>query len=285
MQLLRLTAVLALAACAGAPASTEDAPLIGGSADSTRAVGAFVSSGRSFCTGTLIAPRVVVTAKHCTENMPADAAFAFGADARAPERVVGIERFVRATPDRGGFIGKGSDVAGVVLAEDVGDIAPIPVAARALDATEIAQRFVAIGYGVQGSGQPRDQRTRGEITLLAVDGAPLPTRYSTVDRFLDAARDHYERELGTFEVEDLTLKYQRKLLAGYEAYLSDGTVQTCHGDSGGPILRTSADGRVEVVAVVSGGPLPGTVSRPTTCDGGNLVGVIGEPARAMLSAL
>lgn len=266
-----------------------DDALIGGEADARHvAVGAFVTGDdahrKSFCTGTLVAPRVVVTAKHCTLDLPADAAFAFGADARHPDRVVAIDRFERALPERGGFMRLGSDVAGVILAEAITDIAPVPVAARALDATDVGKMVIAVGYGAQGTGGSADTRKAGPLSLLAVSGAPLPLRYTTLDRWLDAAAEHAGHDLGEFEVEDFTLTYRRTLLAGYEAYLSAPAVQTCHGDSGGPMLRPTATG-FEVVAVVSGGPLPGTITHPGSCDGGNVVGIVTSSARDMLRRL
>lgn len=216
---------------ADARPQTSDDALIGGTADaSLNAVGSFITGEGAhrlaFCTGTLVAPRVVVTAKHCTIDMPADARFAIGADAHAPVRTVDIARFQRATPDSGGYMRLGNDVAGVVLAEPIADVTPIPVATRAMDASDIGKRFTAVGFGVQGTASATGTRMSGDITLLAVEGAPLPKRYPTLNSFLDAAADHVEHDLGELEVEDYTLTYQRKLLAGYEAYLSDSVVQT-----------------------------------------------------------
>lgn len=289
---LSVLMLLGCASSADEPARAE-APLIGGEVDARHvAVGAFVTGAeadrKSFCTGTLVAPRVVVTAKHCTLAMPADVAFAFGPDARHPTRIVGVDRFERALPERGGFMHLGSDVAGVVLAEAVTDVAPVPVASRALDASDVGKPVVAVGYGAQGSAGSADTRKAGALQVIAVSGAPLPLRYPTVDRFLDAAAEHVDHELGQFEIEDLTLTYRRMLLPSYEAYLSAPAVQTCHGDSGGPILRATAPGSTapyEVVAVVSGGPLPGTISHPGSCDGGNIVAIVTPAAREMLSRL
>lgn len=268
---------------------THDDALIGGDLDARHvAVGAFVTGDeahrKSFCTGTLISPRVVVTAKHCTVDMPGDAAFAFGADARHPTRVVGIDRFERALPERGGWMRLGSDVAGIVLAEAVTDVAPVPIATRALDASDLGKSVIAVGYGAQGSGGSSEVRKAGALKVAAVTGSPLKVRYPSLSSWLDAAAEHVDHDLGEFEVEDYTLTYSRTLLTGYEAYLSDTSVQTCHGDSGGPMLRPTATG-FEVVAVVSGGPLPGTISHPSSCGGGNLVGIVTSAARDMLLRL
>jgi secreted trypsin-like serine protease len=277
-----------VAACGGredgAAASSE---LIGGApADDAAygAVGAIVSAVaapyRSFCTGTLIAPRAVVTAKHCTKDWPADARFALGADARTPSRTVGIAGFRVAALDRGGFMRLGSDVAVLELSEAVDDVTPVRVGA-AVTALDRGKTFVAAGYGARGPGQGRDLRMQGPLKLLAVDGAPLPVRYTTVERFLDAAAEHLDHDLGKFEIEALALVYQRKLLADYESYLVGDAAQTCHGDSGGPLFRPTATG-LELVGVISGGPLASSPWNPNSCAGGNIIALFGPSAEAIL---
>lgn len=283
------------AGCAGRapePSEGERAPaeLGGGEAaegSEYAAIGALVTSAsapfRSFCTATLVAPRVAVTAKHCTRDLEEGTRFALGADARAPERLVGIASFTAAALDRGGFMRLGSDVAVLHLAEPVEGIPPIPVGDAPVTAESLGETFEAVGYGVQGPGLPRDARRRGELRLYAVEGAPLPAYFGSLSRFLDAAEDHYEMPLGEFLVEDLTVRYGRKLLAEYEAYLVGASAQTCHGDSGGPLLRRTPAGR-EVVGVVSGGPLPATIFRPSVCAGGNILAILGPAARDVLEA-
>ena len=121
-------------------------------------------------------------------------------------------------------------------------MAPIPLGASP-SPPRLGDTFEAVGYGVRGPGLARDVRVRGALRLYAVDGAPLPSYFGTLARFLDAAEDHFGMPLGEFLVEDLTVRYGRKLLTDYEVYLFGAGAQTCHGDSGGPLLRATPEGR------------------------------------------
>src|SRR5262245_3337474 len=87
----------------------SDAEIVDGALDThtTKAVGAIVNVRdsaegrvvRSYCTGTLIAPKLVLTAKHCARDPATGMGFAIGpiamtdfASGEGPERVVLAER-------------------------------------------------------------------------------------------------------------------------------------------------------------------------------------------------
>lgn len=202
--LLNLRAFLALLSCFAGPALAQNAPLQGldriEKAEPWEAVGR-LDSDTGFCTATLIAPDLVLTAAHCTyaprsgqPTAPGDLTFRAGfrnGKAQAVRKVVQIARaagYVHNGPDHGAKVR--TDVALLRLAT--------PIASHIIDPFIVEPRPVTSGpvtvvsYGQGRSEVPSLQRecqvkgTFGGIVAMDCDvtfgssGAPVFLR--TLDK-------------------------------------------------------------------------------------------------------
>ncbi|TML07111.1 MAG: serine protease [Actinobacteria bacterium] len=204
------------------------------------------------CTGTLIAPDRVLTAGHClSEFTPVGFSVIVGRDGNALVPF-GRNRFQAAIanggiPARGFSVNPGfkesfpfahrapqnaialNDVGVILLDRPVTDVAPVKVAGPA-DATDerVGEAASIFGYGLAGPSfrsQPRSLKS-GAMTVISPS----------------ACRRSYPHAIVASEIcgQDLT---------------SRGTplVQACPGDSGGPFIRQTASGPVQI-GITSWGP-------------------------------
>lgn len=211
---------------AAAPGGIEDPDkILNGTAGPTlfdipagqvQAIGALRQADQVFCTATLIAPQVVVSAAHCALAVSGDVDFAIGRDARNPTAAIPVARIVShprydalAT-----YISAQYDVAIFVLAQParqyVSTIKPIPFRATAVRDL-VGRQVQNVGYGLTRAG-----------------GQSSGRRFWSVERV--AAVSRY----------DFTTRF------------SDNGSGTCNGDSGGPSLLRIND-KVVVVGTVSWG--------------------------------
>ncbi|HEY2517947.1 MAG TPA: trypsin-like serine protease [Polyangiaceae bacterium] len=206
------------------------------------------------CTGTLISPTMVLTAKSCVNFVTAPAtqlAFLIGPNARTPLESAAVKGFAVEDTVQGGVAGLGIDVAVVILAQPVTDVTPMPYAQMTPD--KVGQRFTGLGYGIRDAHQTYGVRQAGSEVLQQSGGKLYQAIYGTFAKFLaDAARygldpNDPQSAVSLQQAWDGTL-----LETGIEGWFGNGAndAQTCFGDTGGPIMMQNG-GKTTVYGLAS----------------------------------
>ncbi|MGZ3447987.1 MAG: S1 family peptidase [Polyangiales bacterium] len=177
-------AILVLAGCAPGPPSsgTNATPIVkGDAATADPAVVALVTvpidcgstERQTFCTGTLIAPRVVLTAAHCLEEtVPSQLKVYVGDDV---ERSVGQWLSVFATRSHPAWDGRRNDIAALILESD----APMPpVHVDTTHDPAMSDLVRLVGFGADDGGRVGGKRqgtarvTTIDTTTFSIEAAP-----------------------------------------------------------------------------------------------------------------
>ena len=171
--------------CEPPAAASVQLPIVDGTLetgeDAVVAVTVFGAVG--LCTGTLIAPNVVLTAKHCVQASGQDGpypitAFTVGVGSQIGETRDYRVRYVDTTPGvynqsmTTGLSGEifGVDVALLILREPVVGVTPIPIRRDRPD-DRVGQPFTAIGFGQRPDGAAGTKyKTEGTVGSVGDDG-------------------------------------------------------------------------------------------------------------------
>ena len=241
------------------------------------------------CSATLVAPTVVLTAKHCYSPLAARAAtaddhaiqFALGANGGMPSRMVAVSAGERLPPQEGGYTGLGSDLALYDLVTAIVEVVPMPLAPSTMTEADIGNSFVAVGFGVPRTRIDR-RNTRGLApqTVRALRGNLVKMIFGTLDDCRSGrARIATYSTVCPLPVEDYWCDVvdSTDLLSGYEVWAGASDAQTCSGDSGGPLVMTGPESPVpHVVGVTSWG----WASLAGDCAYGTVFALITDEARS-----
>jgi hypothetical protein len=232
-----------------------------------------------FCSGTLVAPRAITTARHCTPNIDLAVesgmipAFAIGPDAFNPVAIIPITDYVNAPAapgkEKGLLLDGGRDLAVAHL-----ESAPVGVKPARLGLFEdkmVGTKFEIAGYGVSNAEYSYGQRFAGKATARAIKGNWYELLFNGSNKafrnwyFTDAPGAQPSEAEAKAWWKDYKLENKYELLAGG----LKGEAVACHGDSGGPLLRGTSASTLTTYGVSFA--VEGTISSACALGGGYLV--------------
>lgn len=240
------------------------------------------------CTATLIGTETALTAKHCADNVAFaralgdEVAMAVGFDIETADIIPIVATQVLAAPGTPGVLGVGYDIAVIHLDEPV---AVRPALARPFDPSWVRRSMVTLGYGMPSAwSAPDGLRRIGRETVVATSGRVYEILYGDFESYLEVEltgastaadyRIQVDADPTLADVDALLDVYEHtRLIPDHEIVTRtlDGNTRSCRGDSGGPLLRVSAQGEWEVYGVLSGGPS----SLRAECDFGQVWSTLG----------
>ena len=302
-------AVLLFAAGCSSPTNEahslqSEAPIINGTPGGPAQVGRLLWTANGawyICTGTLVAPDLVLTARHCVYD-ESDNSERLGkgkyvfqlydsATKKYTDETNVAETFVPPLTDKN-FVGweaplGAPDVSLFRLATSITRIAPMPISTTPVSLDNPQFTTAGIGFVSHNQNTAVDTPPWGlsstALVLSALQGAYMHIPFPTFKAFLAAAADARGVSVNAITASEKASyqgDYDTTLAVGIEAYLQpkvDG--QPCHGDSGGPLLQQDAAGKLQVYGTVSGGE---SVSDTAQCYFGEIYSVISPPVQDFL---
>jgi len=186
VRLAAFSSVAVLAGCAAtgggggsgdSSGGRKGAPIVNGQETSDYPeAGVLLMQGQAFCTGTLVAPRSVLTAGHCVDGQDASQ-FTFGIGASQDQldtelSVVGAVQHPQF--DMQQLV---NDVAVVTLGEDA-PIAPMPMN-PSMDQSWIGKPVTLVGYGVDDGPSQSNAGIKRMVTVTIDQVDPTTLHYTT----------------------------------------------------------------------------------------------------------
>jgi MYXO-CTERM domain-containing protein len=225
MSRLRLVVGMVVLVGCQTAASTDEVgtvaqPVLGADLSTTDpAVVALTAGGNIFCTGTLISPRVVLTAGHCVDGLGANGSVFFGDFIAGTGVTVSIDAS-QSHPGWTGDLSGGHDV-GLVLLSSVQDLS-LPVALNREDlSTMIDDPYRVVGFGIhdRDTGELDGYKRTAVMKIQSIQGDYV--EITDVDPTMDPDTAICQGDSGGpgFITDDVT---GEELLAGVHSYSISG---------------------------------------------------------------
>ena len=189
------------------------------------------------CSGTLIAPDVVLSARHCGGG--GGSQILFGDDSDNPEYVATVSSVI--FPDGGGSLLDGGDVSIMLLNQDVPASVATPMRLTEDTTSLVGQVAATLGYGYNGVGSnghgfsSDDIRWGGE-NIIDRYGSPAGTSGTNI-----------------FSTDFDNGTASANTISGSDPNPIEFEATTAPGDSGGPLLVQTNEGEWVIAGVLSGG--------------------------------
>lgn len=229
----------------GSPAVGEKYAAVGALVEGLEYPGYGVIPFNAFCSATLVGPRAIVTARHCTPFIDAptypelSVYFAIGDNAYFAEQYIPVTSYEAAPPSRkkngGLLLDGGRDVAVAQLASEPEGV--VPAKLGRFQKHMLGRKFEIAGFGINDDLDD-GARYAGTVKARQMHGLWYPALFHH-------NRWAYWNWYWTDAVTDPTWQEGRqwwrtyRLEAGYELLAGGrkGEALGCFGDSGGPLMR------------------------------------------------
>jgi hypothetical protein len=164
---------LGLAACqAAAPVGELSQPVLGAtlSTDDPGVVALTTEGGSVFCTGTLVSPRVVLTAGHCVDMLAGAGKVFFGNFTGGAGISVPIDQSA-AHPDWTGSLANGNDIGVVLIATPRDPALAVPMSSNDLS-TMIGGAYRVVGFGIhdRDTGELDGNKRTAMMEIESING-------------------------------------------------------------------------------------------------------------------